>query len=47
MWALPQAVVICRFCGEKIKEKNIKQPNPARLPLDSNQLVLFAEFFDS
>ncbi|MDR3348070.1 MAG: hypothetical protein LBO03_00565 [Acidaminococcales bacterium] len=45
-WALPRAKVSCGFCGAKIEQKNIKTPNPARLPLDSDQLVMFSDFLN-
>jgi endogenous inhibitor of DNA gyrase (YacG/DUF329 family) len=43
-WALPQATVICPACGRKVSQGNMKNANPARLPLEGGQLVLFADF---
>lgn len=42
-WALPGATVICVKCGRKINKNSMKKQNPASLPLDSDQLVLFGD----
>ncbi len=42
-WAMKNAMVICPKCGKKITLKNMKNPNPASLPLEGDQLVLFED----
>ena len=41
-WAMEQATVVCPFCTRKVNIKTMKNPNPAKLPMESDQLVLFS-----
>ena len=42
-WALPKATVICTLCGRKVNKMSMKKQNPASLPPNGDQLVLFAD----